>query len=470
MVELIPVLRKWFDGSLYLGDFYIDFVSRLNWYERSGILHLMSWTSGDQKILLFLMFYICCSFFVWGVIELASQFINNPFYQIFIVFLVLFIFPYSSVGGNELFYPMFSGSSVAKTIGVWSFYFYLRDRYAISGFLVGVSSLFQALFGFQLAILISASFLLNVMIARRYNLNGFILFIFSTLLIIVPNFLALIISQDVLHMHGNLIMDLLEFRVGHHFFIKYSGAMNIFIYIIIFVVSLILWKNLDKRIWYFLIIQTLILILYVIDEYVFKSGWMIKTQWLKTTIWIEFFFGIGLLKFLSKQLRVNFFKLFILLFFLLFIPLKFYKILKNVNNFGEERELSEWVKAHTPKSALFIVPFQFTCFKTYAERGLWVDYKSVCHQIAYLAPWYDRINKVYGLSIHDRINHVNYFEKANQLFRQRSESDWLQISDETGVDFFVIPIPEKMNYTKFEIQYHSNHYLVLRRILTRKSL
>jgi hypothetical protein len=62
---------------------------------------------------------------------------------------------------------------------------------------------------------------------------------------------------------------------------------------------------------------------------------------------------------------------------------------------SDEVDISEQAAKLTPENSVFIVPIEFTAFRWYSKRSLYVDYKAMIHQEAFLNEWYKRIQAIY---------------------------------------------------------------------------
>lgn len=65
---------------------------------------------------------------------------------------------------------------------------------------------------------------------------------------------------------------------------------------------------------------------------------------------------------------------------------------------SDEIQIALEAKELTRSDATFIVPWDFSAFRYYAERSLYVDYKSVAHHGSYYQTWWPRIQTLYGLN------------------------------------------------------------------------
>jgi len=62
---------------------------------------------------------------------------------------------------------------------------------------------------------------------------------------------------------------------------------------------------------------------------------------------------------------------------------------------SEEVEIAQMAADSTSENAVFIVPVEFTAFRWYSKRSLYVDYKAMVHQEIFLKEWYKRMQDIY---------------------------------------------------------------------------
>ena len=95
---------------------------------------------------------------------------------------------------------------------------------------------------------------------------------------------------------------------------------------------------------------------------------------------------------------------------------------------------------------MFLVPPDFTAFKNYAERSTYVDWKALPHNGVCLGDWWQRISKVYGISLDDRGGLNSIYLKANDhLFRLTSE-DKAEFKSR-GITFIVFKSGQSGHYS-----------------------
>ena len=402
LIEIVPVLKKMRHPDLYPSDFYIGFNESLFLHERSFLNNFLYLIGADQPILLFIAYFICLYAFILGLTKLLEVLglTNNAIN--FVILLVLFIAPYTSVGANELFYNMPVGSCFAKTLAVWSLVFYFRQNIIIAFLLLAIATFFQVLVGFQIFLLIGTISFIEIFKSKRIESRKILAGIIVFCILSFPYLVSLVFARVKLHSHGSGLFDLLEFRIGHHFLIQYTLLQHVIIFLFLFLSGIILWYKVNRNIFKIYLLQGAIMLIYIVGTTLLKSEIMLQMQWFKTTIWIELFSIIALVLYGEKKLNKFSSRFIRYVNYVLLVVILSVSLFKQCNRkdiFKEEQVLADWARNNTEIKSLFVLPPDFTHFKTWSERSSWVDFKAISHQIAYLFPWYDRINRIYKIII-----------------------------------------------------------------------
>ncbi|HHH52096.1 MAG TPA: hypothetical protein ENK91_00410 [Bacteroidetes bacterium] len=194
------------------------------------------------------------------------------------------------------------------------------------------------------------------------------------------------------------------------------------------------------------------IIIYLIGIYGFKMTLILDSQWFKSTIWLELFSLIAIMKYFENEFGFIKFKAFdkITLSGMLFLNLvaviliiggneyfkeKPYEFVYGLNLTPEE-DIGVKIKEFSNKNDIFVYPMEFTGFKFYSERNAYVDFKSVVHRRDVLGEWYDRIKEVYGIDINTRRSGKDVFKAAKEKYKNIDNSQLLKLN-EKGVDFIV---------------------------------
>jgi len=467
MIEVVPVLKKMQHPELYTGDFHIEFNESLILHERTFLNNFLNLIGAENPLILFIAYFLCLFAFILGLSHLTEVLGLTKHSKYLSILLILFIAPYSSVGGNELFYNMAVGSCFAKTLGIWCLVFYLRNNIISSFFLLSIATYFQVLAGFQLFLIIGTLTFIDIFSSEKNETKNKLAAIILFCLLCLPYLLALVYSRVKLHNHGSGLFDLLEFRIGHHFLIQYSSIIHIFIFYFLFFSGLYLWSKSNRLIFKFYLLQGVIMLFYIGATTIYKSEFVLQMQWLKTTIWIELFSIlalVGLIEKITHKFSFTWLQYCNYLLVMMILCVATVKQIKRNDLFKEEHDLAIWVKNNTNIKSLLVVPPDFTHFKTWSERSSWVDFKAISHQIAYLFPWYDRIHTIYKINLETRKSGINLMNQAKFNYQKIDEKTLDYLFDQQMVNYVILPV-NAFYSEQFKVVFHSKSYL----ILTKKS-
>jgi len=87
---------------------------------------------------------------------------------------------------------------------------------------------------------------------------------------------------------------------------------------------------------------------------------------------------------------------------------------------GSAVDISLQALALSPTEACFAHPISFTELKVYGQRSSYVDYKVLVHTRAAMHRWYERIQRLYGLSIEQELPASQRYSYADAYFRSLS--------------------------------------------------
>lgn len=444
MIEIIPGLKMLSNPGLYPRDFYQQFTSHIPWHERSFYLYFLHLTGGQYPWLLWCYYLICLLFMITGLYRISEKLIPDPAFAFLNVIVVMFCARYFSVGGNELFYSSPTSAIFAKTAGIWAIYFFLNQKMLYTGVLCSIAVCFHILAGAQLAFLLMASGAAYVFLNQKHR--RLLTWLLLPAPFIAAQVWAIVHYRMNPHTHASALADLIEFRIGHHFFIEYSGWLNIVLYGAIFCFSLWWWRLREQRLFYFTFFQVIGLVVYIWLSSCLHNEIALQSQWLKSSIWVEFFGITAILSAVSNYIQFPKDKYYaiglvsIVIGGLLIASLFTKK--EDPASLADEQKLASWALTHTRNDALFVYPPSFTRFKSIAERSSWIDYKAIAHQTSYLVPWSDRVQRIYGINLDDRRSGANLIQLAEERFEKINDHNLTYLLFDQKVDYIILPTLE----------------------------
>lgn len=466
-IEPLVLVYQQLDSSLYEGDFYVTAakdVFTVRYYYVSLLTFLGQYFS-IQYISLFFC-YLSILFSSLGLILIARKLTHNQIKAYTIPFFVLFLFLSWTVGGNELQYNLFIGSSLAKVFTILGIYFLLDRKIWLSAILIGIGAWFQVLVGLQMGILILGCLILF----RQFNsmFKWGVAWGISISPILVPILYRQFIAEHGAEINMEQFYTLLySFRNPHHYLPHLFSIGSYIKLLILFVVGTVFtFLFLDRKYFYkILVFNCLILfglIFYSILIEFLNVPAIGKIQWFKTTIWLSAFsaMGIGIgTEYLLQRWKA--YQYVGVVSCLLIVAYGWYihpnePVLKMDRRSAEAIELEkvhQWISEELPENALFATYIDDEGFLCTAQRPITVGWNAVIHEPWFMLSWYEKLHEQYGVdtSLHD---HVKIKEVANDYYESGL---WLE---NTNAEYCIVKKDVELKNTS--IIYYTEHYKVLK--------
>ena len=454
VVDVMSYARHLQDGRLFSKDFYVSHIAQHIPNERIIFSGFLSLLGQGLRFLPFVLHTVFTLFFLAGLYKIFSLYIRSKAFRWISILILLGPLYKFNLGGNELYYNMFISSFAAKTFGVWVFYFFLINKKHYSFLLLIPATLLHPTVGLQVFIILFSTFIVDYFMhsGKRLDKNTIISVSLYVLIAGIYGYLLLngVENGDA---DKNLYFEIFEFRNAHHFFPQYFPLKNYYVEIMIYVagIYLMILYKMDELIKLSLII-ILGVIIYLIGIFGFKMTLILDSQWFKSTIWLELFSLVAIMKYFEEEFNfvksVYFEKLTLLSLILInmviviliiagnsYFKQKPYEFVYGMNLTPEE-DIGLKVKDMTDENDVFVYPMEFTGFKYYSERNAYIDFKSVVHRRDVLGEWYDRIKEIYGVDINTRKSGKNIFKVAKDNYK-RIDKEKLKKLKEEGINYMV---------------------------------
>lgn len=479
MIELLPYAKWLTDSTLYPKDFFIQHISAQSVNERYILAYFFSMFGKWMPQVALLLHLVCGLFLLEGLFRLAKIFIRSQG-LIWIAILIPFI-PLMNwnLGGNEMYIPLITSSTVAKVFGIWSIYFFLKkENYKKNNWyvyiLLSIATFIQPLVGLQLFLVLTGVRVLIVIFDKKIEWKSFLPVVFY---ILTGGVWVFWLQRDFAEggIDNRLLFDFLEFRLPHHFIPTYFSKKAAIVLLPLFAWSLFFYYKKNKTVFWMFALTLLGMLIYTIGVEVLESSTIVSSQWFKTTIWLKSLSVIALLCFLENKIPILQKEIFqkictwglrimgIISIAMILNPVSIFKTKTYdfffLNKKNTEIGIAEIAKAVTPKDALFIIPMHLTHFKNYSERSTYIDYKAVIHRKSIIPIWYERIQEVYDINIETRQSGKDNVMVGNQNFRNLTMED-LQVFSEKGIQYLLtfkeVDLPlkrigENENYVIFKL-------------------
>lgn len=454
-IEILPVLKYWLsDETLYRHDFYMSYFSEKAITERSAFLYLLYYMGITTPSAFFVAHIVVSLALILGLIY-VTEYLTKSFYVAqLIVAIIILIGPYTSVGSNELFYHYLIPSLPAKALGVWSLYFWLKNKAWPTTIFLTISTFMQPLVGMQLFLIIASVELFKALKRQKFEWR-----ILLYLVLIGPWIYLLLSQQGHSAISKELYFEILEFRVGHHFFIHETTWIDLLIFLGFTLASIFYFRKRNSTISLFVGISFLGLLIYVALTEFYPLKLAANTQWMKTTIWLEWLGLIAIVQILrhafptlTREKHMKFYLLTLATASVLLIlggikhPAYELPFLKNVTS---ESEAGNWIINHTSASTVILPSPEMTRLKYVSSRSSYLDFKAMIHHEDYMADYYERVKSVYGISLGDRkkLGASGMLEKAKKGLNENAE--FLMITGKA--DLLVTSLPQTEEH--FRLKY-----------------
>ena len=475
-IEVFPYAKWLTDNSLYPHDFFIQNTIQHVPNERYILAQFFSWTGNAMPWIAFILHFLCSVFLLEGLFRIAKKYIKSEVLIWLAILLPISIFYGKNLGGNEMYIPFFTSSTLAKAIGIGAILFFLEtDKKPLLVYaLLAIAAFIQPIVSIQLFVILTGVAFLSKLarIQRGHgNIYSHVLFTFGQVLKKTMLGILFYLSTAgvwIFFMNKNfasgeiekaLLFDFFEFRIPHHYIPSYFSWKNYLALSSLFLVGIYFFKNKEKKIFLFFVLSLLGTIVYTLGVEVFQNPSIMAAQWFKTTIWLKAFSFIAVFAMLEKFLPTNLISFFDkkIKFGLLILSIfSIYTILNPFSRFNAfpydlpffqnlptemveknaEINIAELAKEKTSKDALFIIPIGNTHFKYYAERSTYIDYKAVIHRKSVIPIWYQRVQEVYGINIQTRQSGKNIDAVANDFYKKRTIQD-LEVFAKKGINYWM---------------------------------
>ena len=440
VVDVMAYAKHIINPDLYRYDFYVSHISAVIPNERFVFSHFLSLFGDALRFMPFVVHLVLTIFFLYGIYLFSSFYIKSDFLKWFLVLVLLGPLYKFNLGGNELFYNMLIPSYAAKVLGLWALIFYKKRLLLWTFLLLLFATFLHQTAGTQLFLIVLASeFLLWLFKGKQKYTGGDIAgFLIYGLIGVSYMFLVAKAVEDA-GISTKLYFDIIKFRAAHHFFPQFFPVKSYIVELTLYLSGIFI---MIKYRYYDLLRISIVIIaglmLYLAGVEIFRIKMILNSQWFKTTIWLELFSLIAVFSYLERKILKEYVKRIELpgLITIVFLSLvtggmmlagmeyfkqKHHEFFYGMNLTYEEKAGLD-IKDKIPESAIIIYPVEFTGFKIYSEKNVYVDFKSTVHRESALVEWYKRIGEVYGIGIEDRKPGKDLFELARENYKHISIS------------------------------------------------
>ena len=444
--EMLPYTKYLIDNHLYPSDFYIQSLAASVPNERYVFSWFLSLFGNQLSWVVLGLHFLTTMFLILGLYRFVENSMRTEGGRWLAALAPMMLLYGVNLGGNEIYYNTFVPSYVAQVIGLWAFLYAMRGEALPLYVLLMLMTYIHPLIGLQVWLLINLSFLI-IRFSQNKDGNLFSFLIFNTLYLATAGFYVYKIKNgfDSNNVNAQEFLDIIAFRAPHHYYPHTFPVRNWFILVLPFYLGWRISSGFVRFSYRWVLVGAVV---YIIGVYIFKNPTPLSMQWFATTVWLKTFSMLITLTFVEDLMeKTSFYKKilepkYLIIKYLVVVSLvslifmtpqyrlfkqKFYDFpFFKIDN--SEVGISISAKEKTPKDALFLIPSDLSEFRFWSERSSFIDYKATNHRQAVFVEWYKRIQKVYNISLSDRLKGANLTELANQNFQKWREEDLLEMS------------------------------------------
>lgn len=459
LIEITGYLNFLEDPTLYANDFYIQHITSRIPNERWMFVQLLNFFHIQTPWSFLIAHMVVSVIMLSGLILTGQEILQSRLFAFVAVLACMTVFYKINLGGNEIYYNTLTASLAAKTIGIWSIYFFLKNKPTTTLLMLIPASLIHPLVGIQLFLLIVGlifvqQFQAGFSIDRLKKYWGIPVYLLTAGVWLY--FLQKQVNDG--NLSNETFYEIIEFRLAHHFIPSAFELGNYLILIPLFLFGTIYFWKKHKPLFWFFVFSILGLMVYSLGVEMLKSDLFLSTQWFKTTIWLKYFSLIAIcgavyelikkhlpqaLKWLNWALISALVALAVLLIWKLpeRHPTTFDLPWKG--DYNDEIAIARLAERKTPQDALFVTPIYFTHLKFYGKRSSYVDYKAMVHHKSVLSEWYQRVKTIYQIP-----NNLSSTQRLSSRHRQLPDSEeGIRLLKDLGITHIITDAPLNENTT-----------------------
>ena len=439
--EFLPYLMHTLDPSLFTTDWFVQ--TQLKAFSvRAYFVYLLLAPSALFSIpIAVAIFYLACWFgTAIGLYKLALHISNNRLASTLSVAVLLVFTPFWTLGGNDLIHSMLVPSMLGWSLGIWSVFFFLKSRILLSAAMLGMATLFQALVGLQLGLILGLVMIIEFILRCNRPIKDIFRFGVMYLLCASPALIPLFYQQFTttpppinaqIVQTPSLFYIMAELRNPHHYLFHSFSTLRVVQFGLIFIVGIAGIYTSNRYIKGFPtllitsilgIITSLCVVAYLGTE-VYHNVTVAKLQLFKMTVLAKVFLviaictALALLPSHNVQSRVEqllfdrphkFIAAFIIGYAMLIVVLhnRFEsKVYPFSNSFNNATSVYEWITDNTPKTAIFAVPPSWSGFRISTQRGIVINHKAFPYKDKDNRTWFTRLHSLAPFDSTSRKDH-----------------------------------------------------------------
>ena len=452
--EHLPYVYRLLDPSLYAKDYLVPLQT-----SQFTVRFYFAWlVAGLGKIIpvemaVFILHFLSLILINFSLSAMVFRRTASE-WSMLITPLLILILNNTPLGGNGLFDVQLTCSMPAIALGLAGLNYFDAGKLKTGFALAGLAACFQALIGLHIGLLL---FLTSLTLSGRNRikeaLTGFFLFIIFSSPMLVPVLIRQF-SGGESYNSSEYFNILFLFRNAHHYAPQcFPAAKFVFMTGYLALIWLLLKKQASEQNRYIKVILFWVItgcIIYSAGFIFLRSETIAKTQWFKANVWLFYLsivitagaFGnvlknakaFGIIRNAAIVCSIG---ALILIFNSSILPVEKLQHRYKVGNYPKTdlQLMHDWIRTHVPINALMISFPGDDSFLCEAQRSTLVGFKAIIHEPEFILPWYEKIQRYYGISYLDFDCGVNLIELANERYLN---STFLDLPKNQQPDYFLI--------------------------------
>lgn len=419
-VELLPYTLFLSDHSLYPHDFFIQGLHATVPNERTVFASLLLPFVNCLPVTCFILHFLTTILLLIGLERVALRFIKNRYWVWIAILFCLGPLDDYTLGNVELYGNTIQASSVAIALLIWAIHFFLDRKFVVASVIISIATFIQLLEGLDVMIVLCLIMFYKVAITKSVSVRKLAEFV-GIFCLTAGVYLVIILTTKTagasILTRAEVFKIMFEFRHPHHFIFSTFPLSKKILFAVFTAVGVFYYYMSNRDIAWFMVFSFAGVVCYAIATDVFHFAPIANFQFYKITSWVKFFgvvsiFGIvgewALVKsIIPKQVKFDS-ALAVIVSVSIIVLLYFkpeasqfygpYQFSKGYVEKDPMLSICTEVKNITAKDAVFIVPFDNSEFKYYAQRSCYVEFKANVRNKQFTGEWYRRLGEVYGVS------------------------------------------------------------------------
>lgn len=437
--EHLPQVYQMLDPELYPNDYFVPITNAQftvrHFYEQFvlGVHHAIGLEWG-----LFGLTFLCVALMAYAFMRIAQRWFRNAWAVVLAPVFGMLVFYGFTVGGNHIMYGSFVSSTAAKSLAAFALWRWISGRQLSAAMVLGVATLFQALVGLQLFVILA-----GYVILFRRSVSGLLRLAFGYMavagFVLVPVFMRQFGVEE--SFDKELYYEILYRFRNHHHYLPSLFPLTHYIKLVLLLISAGLGyafvRPQDRGFFPALALFGLLgMIFYSTTLEVLDVHAIGKVQWFKVTVWLAGFSGLMWAGVFGQLLAgfVPFHRMrailgaassvciVVLLFGIThskYLPERFDgKYMIGERRLSDREKMHRWISSNTPKDVVVLVSPENNAFACQAKRPMPVHYQAIIHEPFFMMPWYETFSVVYGVTM-ENLEGVDARAQAADVYASR---------------------------------------------------